>query len=135
MLFQSLGFWFFFFGELCTESYHNLIHPYIKFPSSTLFISFFFFFFEVGDNIGSQRISRNDLTIMLTACTDMLKHFGDSEIHSQKITTLVESVFMESDRNAKDEVDRNECITVMMAHPIVTDFYESALDDAEYMMK
>ena len=89
----------------------------------------------IGDDHGSHRISRNDLTILLKACTDMLRDFGDSEIHPSKIGTLVESVFMESDRNAKDQVDCDECMTVMLAHPIVTEFYESALDDAEYMMK
>lgn len=73
-----------------------------------------------------RTISQEDAVLLLGALASCMDFFGDLKLPARKITSLVENIFTESDRNEDNEVDYSEMIAPLTSHPIISEFMDKA---------
>ena len=83
----------------------------------------------------SKRISAQDLITLLGALADCMDYFGDLKLPSRKISTMVENIFQESDKNADGEVDLSEVFQPLTTHPLISEFMDKAVAHASASVK
>ena len=90
---------------------------------------------QVYDFDMKNRMTSTEMITLLCALADCMDFFGDLKLPSRKITTLVENIFNESDRNEDGEVNIKECFMPLSTHPITSEFMDKAISHASASVK